>query len=107
MAVEFELEGQKFAALNGGPQFKFDEAISFQIACENQKEVDYFWSKLTEGGKEDRLRLAEGQIRPLMAGRSHRALRHVDGLRPRQGEAGHQRILAHEEIRHRRADARV
>jgi predicted 3-demethylubiquinone-9 3-methyltransferase (glyoxalase superfamily) len=52
MAVEFELEGQKFAALNGGPQFKFDEAISFQIACENQKEVDYFWSKLTEGGKE-------------------------------------------------------
>src|SRR4029078_3434330 len=52
MAGEFELEGQKFAALNGGPQFKFDEAISFQIACENQKEVDYFWSKLTEGGKE-------------------------------------------------------
>ena len=52
MAVEFELEGQKFAALNGGPQFKFDEAISFQIACENQQEVDYFWSKLTEGGKE-------------------------------------------------------
>ena len=52
MAVEFELDGERFAALNGGPQFKFDEAISFQIACENQKEVDYFWSKLTEGGKE-------------------------------------------------------
>jgi predicted 3-demethylubiquinone-9 3-methyltransferase (glyoxalase superfamily) len=50
MAVEFELEGQKFAALNGGPQFKFDEAISFQIHCEGQKEVDYFWEKLTSGG---------------------------------------------------------
>jgi predicted 3-demethylubiquinone-9 3-methyltransferase (glyoxalase superfamily) len=49
MAVEFELEGQKFAALNGGPQFTFDEAISFQIACEDQKEVNYFWSKLTQG----------------------------------------------------------
>jgi predicted 3-demethylubiquinone-9 3-methyltransferase (glyoxalase superfamily) len=52
MAVEFELDGQKFAALNGGPQFKFDEAISFQIHCEDQREVDYFWSKLSEGGKE-------------------------------------------------------
>ncbi len=53
MVVAFQLEGQKFVALNGGPQFKFDEAISFQISCQTQKEVDYFWSKLTaEGGKE-------------------------------------------------------
>jgi len=52
MAVEFEIEGQKFVALNGGPQFKFDEAISFQISCETQAEIDYFWSKLTDGGKE-------------------------------------------------------
>jgi predicted 3-demethylubiquinone-9 3-methyltransferase (glyoxalase superfamily) len=52
MVVEFELEGQKFVALNGGPQFKFDEAISFQISCENQTEVDHFWSKLSEGGQE-------------------------------------------------------
>jgi len=52
MAVEFEIEGQKFVALNGGPQFKFDEAISFQISCETQAEIDHFWSKLTEGGKE-------------------------------------------------------
>jgi predicted 3-demethylubiquinone-9 3-methyltransferase (glyoxalase superfamily) len=50
MAVEFELEGQKFAALNGGPQFEFDEAISFQVHCNDQKEVDYFWEKLTSGG---------------------------------------------------------
>jgi predicted 3-demethylubiquinone-9 3-methyltransferase (glyoxalase superfamily) len=52
MAVEFELEGQKFVGLNGGPQFKFDEAISFQIGCETQDEIDYFWSALTAGGKE-------------------------------------------------------
>ena len=53
MVVAFELEGQKFVALNGGPQFKFDEAISFQISCQTQKEVDYFWSKLTaQGGQE-------------------------------------------------------
>jgi len=52
MAVEFEIEGQRFVALNGGPQFKFDEAISFQIHCETQSEVDYFWSRLTDGGKE-------------------------------------------------------
>jgi predicted 3-demethylubiquinone-9 3-methyltransferase (glyoxalase superfamily) len=53
MVVAFELEGQKFVALNGGPQFKFDEAISFQISCQTQKEVDYFWSELTaQGGQE-------------------------------------------------------
>jgi predicted 3-demethylubiquinone-9 3-methyltransferase (glyoxalase superfamily) len=52
MAVEFEIEGQKFVGLNGGPQFKFDEAISFQITCETQAEIDHFWSKLTDGGKE-------------------------------------------------------
>jgi predicted 3-demethylubiquinone-9 3-methyltransferase (glyoxalase superfamily) len=53
MVAEFEIEGQKFVALNGGPQFKFDEAISFQIHCEDQKEIDYFWSKLTEGGGQE------------------------------------------------------
>ena len=46
--------GQKFLALNGGPQFKFDEAVSFQVFCETQAEVDYFWSKLSEGGSEGR-----------------------------------------------------
>jgi predicted 3-demethylubiquinone-9 3-methyltransferase (glyoxalase superfamily) len=52
MTVAFELAGQSFVALNGGPQFKFDEAISFQVYCESQDEVDYFWSRLTEGGEE-------------------------------------------------------
>src|SRR5256885_12166094 len=52
MTVAFELAGQPFTALNGGPQFKFNEAISFQVNCETQDEIDYFWSKLTEGGQE-------------------------------------------------------
>lgn len=53
MVVNFQLEGQNFMALNGGPEFKFSEAISFVIDCENQEEVDYFWKALTEGGRED------------------------------------------------------
>jgi predicted 3-demethylubiquinone-9 3-methyltransferase (glyoxalase superfamily) len=50
MVVEFELEGQSFAALNGGPLFKFSEAISFEVSCETQQEVDYYWEKLGAGG---------------------------------------------------------
>ncbi len=50
ITVSFELDGQAFVALNGGPNFKFTEAISFMIRCENQEEIDYYWSKLTAGG---------------------------------------------------------
>jgi predicted 3-demethylubiquinone-9 3-methyltransferase (glyoxalase superfamily) len=50
MTVEFELNGQPFTALNGGPHFKFNEAVSFQIMCRDQEEVDYYWNKLTPGG---------------------------------------------------------
>jgi len=52
LTVDFQLEGQSFMALNGGPVFKFTEAVSFVINCENQAEVDYFWEKLTAGGRE-------------------------------------------------------
>jgi predicted 3-demethylubiquinone-9 3-methyltransferase (glyoxalase superfamily) len=53
MTVEFELEGQKFTALNGGPVFKFNESISFVVNCDTQEEVDYFWEKLSaDGGQE-------------------------------------------------------
>ena len=52
MTVEFELNGVRFVGINGGPQFKFDEAVSFQIDCEDQAEVDYFWDRLTDGGEE-------------------------------------------------------
>lgn len=52
MTVEFELDGQTFTALNGGPVFKFNEAISLQVDCETQAEVDHFWGKLSAGGDE-------------------------------------------------------
>ena len=52
MSATFELAGQKFIALNGGPQFKFTEAISFFVSCETQEEIDYFWAKLSAGGSE-------------------------------------------------------
>jgi predicted 3-demethylubiquinone-9 3-methyltransferase (glyoxalase superfamily) len=53
LTIEFEIEGQKFVALNGGPDFKFNESVSFVINCETQKEVDYFWEKLTADGGEE------------------------------------------------------
>jgi predicted 3-demethylubiquinone-9 3-methyltransferase (glyoxalase superfamily) len=54
MSVEFELDGQRFNAINGGPEFTFDEAVSFRINCEDQDDVDYYWERLTEGGEEGR-----------------------------------------------------
>lgn len=52
LTIEFELDGRPFTALNGGPVFKFNEAVSFQAHCESQEEVDYYWSKLSPGGDE-------------------------------------------------------
>jgi predicted 3-demethylubiquinone-9 3-methyltransferase (glyoxalase superfamily) len=52
MTVNFRLEGQEFVALNGGPHYKFNEAISLVVNCDTQEEIDYFWEKLTEGGSE-------------------------------------------------------
>jgi predicted 3-demethylubiquinone-9 3-methyltransferase (glyoxalase superfamily) len=52
MTIEFELDGQSFTALNGGPVFKFNEAVSLQINCDSQDEVDYYWSRLAAGGDE-------------------------------------------------------
>jgi predicted 3-demethylubiquinone-9 3-methyltransferase (glyoxalase superfamily) len=52
MTVEFELDGRSYVALNGGPDFTFNEALSFQVSCADQDEVDYYWSRLAEGGEE-------------------------------------------------------
>jgi predicted 3-demethylubiquinone-9 3-methyltransferase (glyoxalase superfamily) len=52
MTVSFELAGQEFIALNGGPEFKFTEAVSFVVNCDTQQEIDYFWEKLSAGGEE-------------------------------------------------------
>jgi predicted 3-demethylubiquinone-9 3-methyltransferase (glyoxalase superfamily) len=54
MTVEFELDGQEFVGLNGGPHFKFSEAVSFTVRCETQEEIDYYWDKLSEGGQTSR-----------------------------------------------------
>ena len=51
MTVEFELDGQRFIGINGGPEFTFSEAVSFMISCETQEEIDYYWDQLTEGGE--------------------------------------------------------
>ena len=56
MTVAFEIEGQNLVALNGGPHFKFNEAVSFQVTCETQDEIDYFWNRLSDGGEESRCR---------------------------------------------------
>jgi predicted 3-demethylubiquinone-9 3-methyltransferase (glyoxalase superfamily) len=52
LTVEFELDGQRFTALNGGPEFEFNEAVSFLIECEDQDEIDHYWDTLSDGGKE-------------------------------------------------------
>ena len=52
MTTSFKINGQQFTALNGGPIFKFNESISFQVTCENQEEIDYYWDRLTAGGEE-------------------------------------------------------
>jgi predicted 3-demethylubiquinone-9 3-methyltransferase (glyoxalase superfamily) len=52
MTVEFELNGNRFVGINGGPEFKFDEAVSFQVTCDDQGELDYFWDRLSDGGAE-------------------------------------------------------
>jgi predicted 3-demethylubiquinone-9 3-methyltransferase (glyoxalase superfamily) len=54
MTVEFELDGQRFVGINGGPEFSFDEAVSFQVNCETQEELDHHWERLSEGGEEGR-----------------------------------------------------
>jgi len=53
MTVTWELNGQQFVGINGGPNFKFDEAVSFSVSCEDQNEVDYYWERLLEGGGEE------------------------------------------------------
>ena len=52
MTVAFELDGQRFVGINGGPEFTFDEAVSFEVECKDQEEIDYYWERLTDGGSE-------------------------------------------------------
>ncbi len=72
MTVAFEFAGQKFIALNGGPHFKFNEAISFVVSCRTQREVDYFWKKLSAGGKEVQCGWLKDKYRRVLADRASR-----------------------------------
>jgi hypothetical protein len=91
MTVEFELDGERVVAINGGPQFQFSEAISLMVNCADQQEVDYYWERLGEGGEEGPVRLAEGPLRPVLAGRPRghgRGLRRPRSRPRRPGDAG-------------------
>ena len=95
----------QFTALNGGPHFKFNEAVSFAVDCETQDEVDYYWDKLGAGGAEPAMRLAEGQVRRLLADRADglpKLLSDPDRAKVDPGDAGD---AADEEARHRGARA--
>ncbi len=71
MTIAFELKGQQFVALNGGPGFPFTNAVSLVVNCDSQEEIDYFWEKLAaDGGEPNRLRMAPGQIRHAVADRA-------------------------------------
>lgn len=69
MGITFQLEGQQFMALNGGPHFHFTPAISLFVNCETQEEVDELWQKLSEGG-EEQMRMTSRQVRPFLANHS-------------------------------------
>jgi predicted 3-demethylubiquinone-9 3-methyltransferase (glyoxalase superfamily) len=95
MTVEFELDGLRFVGINGGPDFTFDEAVSFEIQCEDQAEIDYYWERLTDGGTEgpcgwckDRFGLSwqvvptgmEEMLADPDAGRAERAMKAMLGM---------------------------
>ena len=74
LTVEFTLDGTKYVGLNGGPQFTFSEAISFQIMCADQDEVDHYWTQTVRRRRGGPMRLAQGPVRPVLAGRADPAL---------------------------------
>ena len=87
LTVAFELDGQPFTALNGGPVFKFNEAISLQVFCDTQEEVDYYWEQALRRRRAEgaAVRLAEGPVRRVVAGRAGRAHRDDRATRTRRG----------------------
>jgi Uncharacterized protein conserved in bacteria len=99
MTLSFELDGQKFMALNGGPIFKFNESISFMVYCKNQKEIDYFWDKLSEGGDEKAQQCGwlKGPVRIVMAGRTLCAGGDDAGQRSQESGKGDEGVTSHEE----------
>ena len=108
MTATFQLAGQEFMALNGGPYFKFNEAISLFVNCETQAEVDELWEKLSAGGEEQQCGWLKDQLRPVMADRPHRAGRDVGRSGSPESAERHAGDAADAEDRHcRLADART
>ncbi len=105
LAVEFTLMGRKFSGLNGGPHFKFNQAVSFIIPCEDQAEVDRYWKNLSAVPGRT-VRLGEGPLRPLLADCADDAVPASCRPGPRQGRARDGSHAQDEEARHRRARAR-
>ena len=108
MTAQFQLDGQDFVALNGGPMYKFTEAVSFSVNCETQAEVDRFWDKLTARRRAaGTVRLAQGQVRPLLADRPHHPPQAARRQGRRQVAAGDGRDDEDGQARRRRAQARA
>ena len=93
LTVDFVLDGQEFTAINGGPEFTFDEAISFLINCADQDEVDYYWDEAHRGRRGEPVRLAEGPLRPVVAGRAGRDGRAPERPRPGRAQRAMQAML--------------
>jgi len=100
LTVSFELEGQQFMALNPEPLFRFNEAISLFVDCETQEEVDELWEKLSARRREKPLRLAEGQVRSVVADHSQSADAVDERSRSEKVERGHASHAQDEQNRH-------
>lgn len=103
MTVVFEIEGQEFVALNGGPHFKFSEAISLMMKCETQHEIDEMWERLSQGGEEDPV-LVEGSVWSVMANCRSGVRRDVAGSGCKENGKSDAGVASHEENRHQHAD---
>ena len=104
MSVTFEIEGQEFIALNGGPIFTFSPAISFFVHCETQDEVDHYWTRLSEGGRNPAMRMAHGQIRRDLADRPDDPSYAVGGQEPREIQIRHASHDEHDKVRYQASD---
>jgi predicted 3-demethylubiquinone-9 3-methyltransferase (glyoxalase superfamily) len=100
MTIAFELNGQPFTALNGGPVFKFSQAISFVANCDTQQEIDHLWEKLSAGGQIPAMRLADRPVRNRLADHPRRPPEAHDGP---EGGQRHEGAASDEEARHPRA----
>ncbi len=100
LTIDFELAGQEFIALNGGPMFQFTEAISLLVNCESQEEVDHYWESTRRRGRSESVWLAEGQVRSHVADRPHHVAGNADGQGSRKGRSRDASDDADGEARH-------